>query len=88
MPRLFKSLLAVLLLVGQFHLVAHAYEEHTDEQPCDVCITLKQQEQATESSPPSLFIQSSYQLVANKNLVARSNQHLTYFSVRAPPSYL
>ena len=85
MHRLFKYLFLLLLLVGQVHLAAHAYEEHADEQSCDVCITLKQQEDVTESSASNLFIQSSYHLVANNIQAACSNQHLSYFSVRAPP---
>lgn len=88
MHRLFKSLILLSLLVGQFQLATHAYEEHAEEQSCDVCITLKQQDQTIEASACKLFIQSSYNLAADKNQLACSNQQFTFYSVRAPPSYL
>ena len=88
MQRLFKSLFILLLLAGQFQLVVHAYDEHDFDHPCEVCITLKQQEQATEvSTPRLLLIDSSYDFVANQTLLARLPQHVAFFAVRAPPSF-
>jgi hypothetical protein len=88
MQRLMKSLFILLLLAGQFQVVVHAYDEHDFEHPCDICITLKQQEQATNITPPGLLIDSSYDLIANQKPLARLPQHVTFFAVRAPPSYL
>ena len=87
MQRLIKSLFILLLLAGQFQLVVHAYDEHDVEHPCEICITLKQQEQATEVSTSGLLIDSSYDLAANEKLLARLPQHVTFFAVRAPPSF-
>ena len=87
MQRLIKSLFILLLLAGQFQLVVHAYDEHDVEHPCDICITLKQQEQATDVSTTGLLIDSSYDLVANQKPLARLPQHVAFFAVRAPPSF-
>ena len=88
MQRLMKSLFILLLLAGQFQVVVHAYDEHDFEHPCDICITLKQQEQATNVNPPGLLIDSSHDLVTNQKPLAHLPQHVTFFAVRAPPSYL
>ena len=88
MQPLFSLLLAITFLVGQLGLVAHVYEEHDDEQLCEICITLKQQDHALASTAPTLQLQSSYELQTEKQPQGVLTFNIRPFSVRAPPIFL
>lgn len=88
MRRILPLLLAVLFLMTQWGLVAHAYQDHDDEVVCELCLAKNQHDHVLLSSAPVLnLVQQSVQDEASQ-YHAFSPATLTHYSSRAPPHSL
>lgn len=87
MKRSFSLLLVFAFLLGQIGLIHHVYEEHADEQLCEVCVTQNQQDHGLAPSVEALILSFKHDAIFDSASLSFQNNDNALFSIRAPPVF-
>jgi len=85
MKRLPLIVFTLILLLGQWGSLDHAYHEHNSGENCDYCISAKSLDNAINTSLNIVFSQSCHQCFSEPNHKSITLIDLRYYAVRAPP---
>ena len=88
MRRLLFTLLTIFVLLTQFGLLAHAYQDHDSNESCHLCLPSSQLGHALTSSPVSLSVAGTFIQHAILPQQTTEQQAVRYYAVRAPPRFL
>ncbi len=81
-------ILTIILALGQWASLDHAYHDHQENESCEYCLSIKPLEHAaagTSYSVPSIgHTQWHYQLATTIDVSAS----VSYFAARAPPRFI
>ena len=88
MRRLLPIFLTLFLLLSQFGLLAHTYQDHQSNEICTLCLAAGQHDHALISSLPVLLSAGSFDLQEFPLQQVFTQRAVRYYAVRAPPHFL
>jgi len=88
MSRLYITVLALILLLGQWSSIDHAYHQHDSAEACDYCLSAQTLDHA--ATPATLFVFAPSFKVFKSDLISELTfkSHFRYFAARAPPRFI
>jgi hypothetical protein len=87
MKRIHLIVFALVLILGQWSSLEHAYHEHNSNEVCDYCLSIKPLDNAATNSAQAFV---SNQISHNQDELTSGfipSNLIRHFSVRAPPLY-
>ena len=88
MKRFLTLFLLGFVLLTQFGLVAHAYQDHAEEEVCHLCLTNSGHDHAIVANLLSLPVSGTFAFQDAIPQAATEQRTVRYYAVRAPPRFL
>ena len=88
MKRLPLIIFTLILLLGQWGSLDHAYHEHNSGENCDFCISAKSLDHAVSTSISLVFSQSCHQCFSEQINKSITKIDIHYYIARAPPFFI
>lgn len=88
MHRLHITLFALIILLGQWGGIDHAYHEHDTGEVCDFCLSAQALDNAITPALQFVFTPSFHQFQPELVLGYVSKNNARYYAARAPPPFI
>lgn len=88
MRRLLIILLTAFVLLTQWGLAAHAYQDHDEAHVCELCLAQAQHDHVLLPSIPVLSLLGNFEQTSTPSFKTFTPLTLRHYPVRAPPHTL
>jgi len=88
MNRLHLTIFALILLLGQWGNIDHAYHEHDSGEVCDFCLSAQALDHAITPAIQCVFAPSFHQTLSQQVQGYVSANGARYYAARAPPRFI
>lgn len=88
MNRLYLTIFAFILLLGQWGSFDHAYHQHDTGEVCDYCLSAQALDHAIVPAIQFVFTPSFEEFQPDLTKQHTSSSRVRYYAARAPPRFL